>query len=138
MDSIIDGHVIRTSGTHNPVTIRTGTEELGDIYAAIGCPHFDVVSLPGDIDVFVDDEGAINGSMFNLPLTIVIHRLGGSTPIFGNGLFLGINANTGSSISLTVEQKALINAAINAPMDAKTVDAVAATLGPIAALGGLV
>ena len=44
-------------------TLNLNPDSIGqDIAAAIGCSMFDVVGLTDDIDLFVDDEGLINGS----------------------------------------------------------------------------
>ena len=37
---------------------------------SVGCNNFDVVGLEEDIDLFVDDEGALNGSRLNLRTSI--------------------------------------------------------------------
>ncbi|MBB5643651.1 DUF3846 domain-containing protein [Cryobacterium roopkundense] len=71
---------------------------------SVGCNNFDVVGLEDDIDLFVDDEGALNGSRLNLRATIIAHQLGTPTVLFGNAVALGCNPNTGDSISLTTTQ----------------------------------
>ena len=68
---------------------------------SIGCDNFDVVGLEDDIDLFVDDEGAINGSPLNLCLSIVAHTLGTPAVLFGNAVALGCDPKAGESISLT-------------------------------------
>lgn len=82
----------------------SGRDTLASIQNAVGCRTFDVVSVDGGIDFFVDDEGAINGSSFNLPLTVLAHVLGVRAALFGNAVLLGANDETGETISLTEEQ----------------------------------
>ena len=71
---------------------------------SVGCNNFDVVGLEEDIDLFVDDEGALNGSRLNLRATIIAHVLGKPAVLFGNAVALGCDPNTGESISLTDAQ----------------------------------
>ena len=77
------------------------------IQKAVGCNTFDVFDLIDSIDLYVDDEGAINGSPLNLPLTILAHVLGRPAALFGNAIALGVD-DEGSSISLTPKQIATI------------------------------
>jgi hypothetical protein len=76
-----------TTGRENPMTnIRTieihpngsvvtktlPTESLGDtLCTTIDCRVFDVVALDGGIDLFVGDEGLIDGSVLNLCATVL-------------------------------------------------------------------
>ena len=71
---------------------------------SVGCNNFDVVGLEEDIDLFVDDDGALNGSRLNLRATIIAHVLGKPAVLFGNAVALGCDPNTGESISLTDAQ----------------------------------
>lgn len=54
---------------------------------AIGCDVFTVVGLRDGIDVFVDDEGLVNGSPLNLPLTVraPARPSGGAVRLRGRG-----------------------------------------------------
>ncbi|WP_161498979.1 DUF3846 domain-containing protein [Cryobacterium aureum] len=60
-------------------TITTLSLARSNISAAIPCSVFDVVGLADSIDLFVNDEGLINGSPLNLLVTVLAHVLGGPT-----------------------------------------------------------
>lgn len=85
---------------------------LDALYAGIGCHTVDVISLTGGIDLWVDDEGMINGSPLNLPVTIICHVLGVRTAIFGTGIFLAVDTDDGETASLTEEQADTVRNAI--------------------------
>ena len=100
------------SVTINPTeTITTlalnGANSGTDIAAAIGCRMFDVVGLQEDIDLFVDDEGLINGSTLNLPATVLAHLLGRPTIIFGTAVAVSVTPD-GETVALTNAQLARI------------------------------
>ena len=101
------------------------------IQNAVGCRTFDVVSVDGGIDFFVDDEGAINGSPLNLPLTVLAHILGTRTAIFGNAVLLGADDETGDTISLSDEQIQRLNDAVSAKPSPSMVELLCETLASI-------
>jgi hypothetical protein len=80
-----------------------GANSGTDIAAAIDCGMFAVVDLTCSIDLFVDDEGLINGSPLNLPATVLAHLLGNPTVIFGTAIAVGTNPD-GQTIGLTDNQ----------------------------------
>ena len=82
------------------------------IQAVIGGHTFDVVGCAGGIDLYVDDEGAVNGSPFNLPLTIIAHRLGHPAALFGDALALSRDDDDNTR-ALTEHQVKAITDAIN-------------------------
>ncbi|MBF4592043.1 DUF3846 domain-containing protein [Curtobacterium sp. VKM Ac-1395] len=85
-----------------------GKETLDGLYTAIGCRAFDVVRLEDAIDMWVDDEGLINGSDFNLSATIIANRLGHpGTVLFGSAVIAGGNEE-GDTIGLTESQAAAV------------------------------
>jgi hypothetical protein len=89
---------------------------MTSIQKAVGCRAFDVVTVDGGIDFFVDDEGAINGSPLNLPLTVLAHILGTRAALFGNAVLLGANEDTGDTISLNDDQlKRIVEAVSEKP-----------------------
>ena len=100
----------------------------------IVCDHFDVLALNSGIDMFVDDEGSINGSPLNFFATYVAHTFGIPAVLFGNAVMLGINPDTGDSISLTEAQLDAIVAALNDCLDGgpdtDTMSRVFASMGP--------
>ena len=101
-----------------------------DITAALGCRMFDVVGLQDDIDLFVDDEGLINGSTLNLPATVLAHRLGRPTVIFGTAIAVSVTRD-GETVGLTDAQYARIQETFAQKPDAGTVDALVASLSPV-------
>lgn len=113
-----------------PVTVDA--EHIGDnIREFIGCNTFDVVQLGEGLDVFVDDEGAINGSPLNLALTIVAHRFGVPAVLFGNGVIVGFDPTNGDTIGLTVAQQREVTAIMSSKPDAATVERLCESLAPL-------
>src|ERR1700712_3834480 len=102
-----------TAETFEHLTIDD-TNQVHQIQHEIGCRYFEVVNLEDNIDVFIDDEGAINGTPLNLWLTILAPPLGPPAVLFGNALILGINPDTGESISLTDAQLERLTQAVTA------------------------
>lgn len=101
-----------TTTIRSITTLNLNPDSIGtDIAAAIGCSMFDVVGLADSIDLFVDDEGLINGSPLNLPATVLAHLLGSRTVIFGTAIAVSVN-NDGETIGLTDEQLARIQTAL--------------------------
>jgi len=122
--------------THEEATTCTidTTDTVTALQRAIGCNNFDVVSLEDDIDLFVDDEGAINGSPLNLALTIVAHSLGTPAVLFGNAVALRCDPDTGDSISLTVAQLRRITDAIETKPGPDLIARLAISLAPLPAV----
>ncbi|KFF58415.1 hypothetical protein JF66_18720, partial [Cryobacterium sp. MLB-32] len=110
------------------------TDTVTSIQNAIGCNNFDVVSLEDDIDLFVDDEGAINGSPLNLGLTIIAHALGTPAVLFGNAIALRCDPNTGDSRSLTVEQLHRLTQAIETKPGPEVIERLSISLAPLPAI----
>jgi hypothetical protein len=87
---------------HEPGALGTA------LNSALDSRMFDVVRFDDDLDLFVDDEGLYN-SKPNPVLSLVTQRLGYEQPIlFGPGVFLRCDPNTGDSLSLTDEHRQLI------------------------------
>jgi len=97
------------------------------IQIAIDARNFDVVRCRDGIDLYVDDEGAINGSPFNLPLTIIAHALGHTAALFGSALALTAD-NDGDTRGLSDAQAKAVTDAIEQKPSPEVVDAVVATL----------
>ena len=93
---------IRTIEIHPDGTITTTTipeEHIGDtLCTTIDCRVFDVVALDGDIDLFVDDEGLMDGSPLNLCATVLAHQLGRGAAIFGIAVAASVNADGGQAV----------------------------------------
>ena len=124
---------IRSVKINPPETISVldvNEDSIGaDIIAAIGCRMFDVVGLEDDIDLFVDDEGLINGSTLNLPATVLTHRLGSRTVIFGTAIAVSVTGD-GETVGLTDAQLARIQTALAHKPDARTVETLVESLSP--------
>lgn len=108
------------------VTVPTD-ETWKAIQQALGADHFDIVGCRDGIDLYVDDEGAINGSPFNLPLTIIAHTLGSPAALFGAGLALSVD-DDGETRGLSDEQAKTVTDAIEQKPSPDIIDAVVATL----------
>lgn len=124
---------IRSIQIHPADTITTlnlAADSIGsDICAAIGCSMFDVVGLQDDIDLFVDDEGLINGSPLNFPATVLAHLLGTPTVIFGTAVAVSVTPE-GETVGLTDEQLTRIRRALTQQPDDGTGDTLIQTLSP--------
>lgn len=122
---------IRITDAHIEPTFISRTKTVTAIQKAVGCDHFDLVPLNHGIDLYVDDEGAINGSPLNLRLTIMAHILGVPTVLFGNGIMLGGSDDNGDTVSLTSKQVLLIAEAIARKPDQVLIDHLARSLAPM-------
>lgn len=102
------GFIVNIQGELHPVTLHTdkGGSNLKEMTEFIGCRMVDCVDLDRNIDLWVDDEGAIVAEPEHNPVVSMMTGILSNyfRPIYGNGLFLGVDHNTGSSISLTAEQ----------------------------------
>lgn len=125
----IRGILIPANSPHETVEIST-EETWRKIQTAIGADHFTVCACRDGIDLYVDDEGLINGSAFNMPLTIVAHTLGYPAAIFGDGLALRVDED-GESQSLTEEQAAAVTAALSTtPPPREVLESIVELLSP--------
>ena len=122
-----------TAETFEHLTIDD-TNQVYQIQHEIGCRYFEVVNLEDNIDVFIDDEGAINGTPLNLWLTILAHTLGTPAVLFGNALILGINPTTGENISLTDAQLERLTQAVTAKPSPVVVEQLTKSLAPLPAV----
>jgi hypothetical protein len=128
---------IKITPTDTITTLNLDERNIGaDIGAAIGCRMFDVVGLVDSIDLFVDDEGLINGSPLNLPATVLAHRLGSPTVIFGTAIAVSVTPD-GETVGLTDSQLTRIQKAFAQKPDAGTVDALVESLSPFPTVVGM-
>ena len=118
---------ILITGSQLQQVIVPAHETWKAIQACLGGHTFDVVGCRDGIDLYVDDEGMINGSPFNLPLTIIAHTLGSPAALFGDALALSCDKE-GNTRALTDEQVQAITNAISSKPSPEVVDAVVATL----------
>lgn len=71
--------------------VEIGQDSTSDIYAALKCELFDVVTLPNGDGVYIDDEGLLNDPQRFFAII-------GLTPILaGNGLIMGVD-DEGASV----------------------------------------
>ena len=123
--------------TETITTLNLNPDSIGpDIAAAIGCSMFDVVGLADSIDLFVDDEGLINGSPLNLAATVLAHLLGSPTVIFGTVVAVSVN-DDGQTLGLTDRQLARIQQGLAQKPDAGTIEALVESLSPFPAVVGM-
>ena len=121
---------VKINPTETITTHDLNEHSIGaDISAAIGCRMFDVVGLADDIDLFVDDEGLINGSTLNLPATVLAHLLGRPTVIFGTAIAVSVTPD-GQTVGLTDSQLARIQKSFAQKPDEDTVDTLVGSLSP--------
>lgn len=85
-----------------------GATTTDGLYAAIGCRAFDLVRLEDGIDMWVDDEGAINGSDVNLAASIIANRLGKPGTVLFGSVVLAAGNEDGDTVGLSDEQAAAI------------------------------
>jgi hypothetical protein len=119
---------VKINPTETITTVNLTPDSIGaDISTAIGCHMFDVVGLAHSIDLFVDDEGLINGSPLNMPATVLAHLLGSPTVIFGTAIAVSVTPD-GETIGLTDRQVARIQKAFAHKPDDGTVDTLVESL----------
>lgn len=99
---------INQNGELKAVTLNTDSNgsNLQAMKKVLDVRTVDVVSLPDGVDCWVDDEALlVSEPTYNVVLTATLFKLAGerTSPIFSDGLFLGVNSE-GASISLTPEQ----------------------------------
>ena len=128
---------VKINPTETITTLNLTPGSIGaDISTAIGCSMFDVVGLADSIDLFVDDEGLINGSPLNLPATVLAHLLGSPTVIFGTAIAVSVTPD-GETIGLTDRQLARIQKAFAQKPDDSTIDTLVESLSPFPTVVGM-
>ncbi|TFD91573.1 DUF3846 domain-containing protein [Cryobacterium lactosi] len=121
---------VKIKPTETITTLDLDGQNSGtDIAAAIDCRMFAVVDLADGIDLFVDDEGLINGSTLNLPATVLAHLLGNPTVIFGTAIAVGTTPD-GKTVGLTDRQLARVQKSFAQKPDPGTVDTLVESLSP--------
>jgi len=96
----IHGLRISLDGRLEDLVLPASPEALGPaLDTALNCRMFDLVRFDEDLDLFVDDEGLYR-SKPNPVLSLVTQHLGSEQPVlFGAGVFLRCDPNTGDSLS---------------------------------------
>ncbi|MFJ8896787.1 DUF3846 domain-containing protein [Leifsonia sp. NPDC102414] len=109
-EHMLSGVRIDLDGTIVAVKIddTTSAQRVAGMKEHIGCALFDVIRLPENIDVWVDDEGLYR-SEHNPELTgmVRLHQPDWDA-VFGRGLVLGVNPSTGDTVSLSLDQMASV------------------------------
>lgn len=99
----IIGLRITPDGRASGVSLQpTNGSHLDALYEAIGCRFVDVVRLRDGLDMWVDDEGLYTAEP-NMFATALADQLmpGGAVQIYhGTAVFLGVEPDTGDSISI--------------------------------------
>ena len=135
MTTTIRSVKINPTGTITTVNLAHSSNGA-DISAAIGCSMFDVVGLADSIDLFVDDEGLINGSPLNLPATVLAHLLGSPTVVFGTAIAVSVTPD-GETVGLTDRQLVRIQKAFAQKPDDGTIDTLVESLSPFTTVVGM-
>lgn len=107
---MLSGVRIDLDGTIVAVKIddTTASLRMAGMKEHIGCALFDVIRLPDNIDVWVDDEGLYR-SEHNPELTgmVRLHQPDWDA-VAGRGLILGVDPATGETVSLSLDQMATV------------------------------
>lgn len=91
---------------------------LDAFYKSLNCDCVDVVRLTDKLDMWVDDNGMINGCQINVPATLLARRLGAGIDILaGPALVCGIDLDTGESRELTGDQLTFVANSLQAIID---------------------
>ena len=106
---------VNVDGTMEDVRIDAGSggSHVERLNRAVESRSFDVVGLADRIDVFVDDEGRYTAE-HNPVLSAIVRDLARAPlgyRLHGAGVFLGVNDDTGDTLTLTPAQRATVAAA---------------------------
>lgn len=119
-----------SAGQTRPVTLDSAdvSTQLADL---IGCDLFDVVHLEDGIDVYVDDEGLLVARpVLNLALTVLAHALGTPAVLFGTGVVLGGDDETGDTLGLTSTQRDRVLGAMRQQPSTEVLEGLCESLAP--------
>ena len=86
-------------------------DTLDNIYELIDCRTFDVVSIDGKNSIYVDDEGLYREDQLYFEYFGTEH----SVRLAGNGLILGLDRDSGDSISTTLTTEEVKNKVVFLP-----------------------
>lgn len=107
----------------------------GQLARLIDCDIFDVVHLEDGIDVFVDDEGLlVERPVLNLALTVIAHALGTPAVLFGTGVVLGGDDDTGDTLGLTGAQRQKVLDAMRQKPSTEVMNRLCESLAPFPGL----
>lgn len=80
---------------------RDSSAQLRCMYELIGCRAVDCVRLTNRVDMWVDDEGLINGSPLNVAACLLGSRFGRTQPYVGTVLLTGSADHNGDTLSIS-------------------------------------
>lgn len=119
-----------SAGRTSPVSLDA-TNLPGQLSELIGCDLFDVVHLEHGIDIYVDDEGLLVARpVLNLALTVLAHALGTPAVLFGTGVVLGGDDETGDTLGLTSVQRDLVLGAMGQQPSPEVMNQLCESLAP--------
>lgn len=119
-----------TAGQTQPVSLDPDNVAT-QLATLIDCDLFDVVHLEDGIDIYVDDEGLLVARpVLNLALTVVAHVLGTPAVLFGNGVVLGGDDDTGDTLGLTSAQRQRVLDAMRQKPSPEVLDTLCESLAP--------
>lgn len=101
---VVTGLRITTDGAVQKVEMPKNAI-LAGLHAAICCDTVDVVRLADQLDMWIDDEGLYNAQANPLATKLAHHFQHDippryRQPYFGTAVFLGIDQNTGETLSM--------------------------------------
>jgi hypothetical protein len=91
--------VITTDGDVKPAPVPA-SDTLHWLYEQIGCSTVDVLGLPHDQDMWVDDEGLINDSPVNVLATLWARYFGGLDVVIYGNVVLAKHDGQGATVDL--------------------------------------
>ena len=84
---------------------------LESIYKHVDCRTFDVVNIDGVNSIYIDDEGLFVEDQLYFEYSGGTHKV----QLAGNGLILGLNHDSGDSISTTLTAEEVRNKVVFLP-----------------------
>ncbi|WP_214369805.1 DUF3846 domain-containing protein [Pseudonocardia sp. H11422] len=104
---------IAPNGDLSDVELPSGNVLQG-LYSAIGCHCVDLLRLTDTLDMWVDDDGLMNGSAVNMPATAVAHAFGWTHQIYAGTVVLAEHSANGDTVSLRPELRAAVRGILGA------------------------
>jgi hypothetical protein len=122
---------INTDGSLATVELDDTTPSLQarSLNEVIGSDWYELVPFGSSLGIFVADEDGQRRSALNVELSVMARASGHGGVIFGPGVFLGVNHETGDTYSLTSEQVATVVAMWRRPRVPGEYDSVLASAG---------
>lgn len=123
-----------SAGQTRPVSLEPD-DIAGQLSRLIDCNIFDVVHLEDGIDIFLDDEGLlVERPVLNLALTVIAHAFGTPAVLFGTGVILAGDDETGDTLGLTGAQRQKVLDAMRQKPGTEVMSSLCESLAPFPAL----